>query len=191
MKVVLKNVRLSYPALFEPRAFQPGDTAKYKATFLIPKGDPQIAEIEAAILAAATEGAAMNKFAKDVKKTLAAIRNNPNKFCFQDGDLKGKPEYADMMVLSASNVTRPIVVDRGHTKDNPRILSVSDGRPYAGCYVNASLDLFAYNKTGNGIAASLGGVQFWANGEAFAGGGAAPLDAFDDLSVEDEEEALV
>ncbi|MDE9571706.1 ssDNA-binding protein, partial [Xenorhabdus bovienii] len=42
--------------------------------------------------------------------------------------------------------------------------------------------IFAYDNNGKGISASLGGVQFYRDGDAFAGGGVASVDEFDDLS---------
>jgi hypothetical protein len=177
MELKLKNVRLSFPDLFKPRPFKPGDTPKYKATFLIPKDDPQIKVIEAAIVATAKE-----KWPKDFQKVLNSIRGNANKFCYQDGDNKSYDGYEGMMALSAGNKVRPSVFDRDRSP-----LTEDDGKPYAGCYVNAIVELFAYDNSGNGISASLSGVQFYKDGEAFSGGRPAAADAFDDLSVEDED----
>lgn len=177
MELKLKNVRLSFPDLFKPRPFNPGDTPKFKATFLIPKDDPQIKAIEAAIVATAKE-----KWPKDWQKVLASIKGNANKFCFQDGDNKTYDGYEGMMALSASNKARPSVFDRDRS-----VLTEDDGKPYAGCFVNCIVDLFAYTNSGNGIAASLSGVQFFRDGEAFSGGRPAKADDFDDLGVDDEE----
>lgn len=182
MELKLKNVRLSFPDLFVPRPFKQGDPPKYKATFLIPKGDPQIKAIEAAIVAVAKE-----KWPKDWQKVLNSIKGNANKFCFQDGDNKSYDGYEGMMAFSASNKVRPGVFDRDRSP-----LTQDDGKPYAGCYVNAVLDVFAYDNSGNGISASLSGVQFFRDGEAFTGGRPASADAFEDLGVDDggEEYAL-
>ena len=179
MKIKLQNVRLSFPDLFDPRPFKPGDTPKFKATFLVPKDSPQIKVIEEAIATVAKA-----KWPKDWQKVLNGIRGNANKFCFQDGDNKTYDGYEGMMALSASNKTRPAVFDREKTP-----LTKEDGMPYAGCYVHGVLEFFAYDNSGNGIAASLGGVQFVRDGEAFAGGRPASADDFDNLGV--EEEALV
>jgi hypothetical protein len=180
MKLALKNVRLSFPDLFEPRAFKAGDEPKYKATFLLPKDSPQIKQVEAAILAAATE-----KWGAKAAGIIKGIRNNPNKFNFQDGDNKEYDGYAGMMAFSASSKSRPLVIDRDKT-----ILGMADGRPYAGCYVNASVDVFGYDNSGNGISATLKGVQFVKDGDAFGGGAPASPDDFDDLGVDEEEESL-
>ena len=176
-KVSLKNVRLSFPDLFTARPFKPGDELKFKATFLIPKDDPQIKVVEAAILEAATE-----KFGKKASAIITSIRGNANKFGFQDGNTKDYDGYEGMMALSASSKARPLVIDRDKTQ-----LVEADGKPYAGCYVNASVEIFAYTNSGNGISASLKGVQFVRDGDSFGGGAPASPDEFDDLGVDPEE----
>lgn len=179
MKVQLKNVRLSFPGLFEATAFKPGDELKYKATFLVPKGSQQEKEIEAAIKATLVEFPKCG--AKRADAVLNQIRHNPNKFCFQDGDTKEYDGYAGMMALTAKNSARPLLIDRDKTP-----LTAADGKPYAGCYVNASVEIFAYDSSGIGISASLKGVQFVRDGDAFGGGAPASADEFDDLGVEEE-----
>lgn len=180
MKVALKNVRLSFPDLFTPKAFQAGDEPKYKATFLIEKGSDNEKAVEAAIKAVAKE-----KFASKADSVLKSIRGNPNKFCFQDGDTRDYDGYEGMMALGASNKARPLIIDRDKAP-----LTAADGKPYAGCYVNATVELFGYDKSGNGIAASLKGVQFVKDGDAFGGGAPASPDEFDDLGVDEEEDSL-
>jgi len=180
MKIAIKG-RLSFPDLFTPRPFKPGDKPKFKATFLVEKDGPEHKKISEAILAVAKE-----KWPKDYAKVIAGIKGNANKFCFQDGDTKTYEGYEGMMAFSAGNTTRPLVIDRDKTP-----LTEADGKPYAGCYVVGSVDIFAYDNSGNGISASLRGVQFVKDGAAFAGGGVASDDEFDDLGVDDEEEALV
>ena len=61
---------------------------------------------------------------------------------------------------------RPRVLDRDKSP-----LTQSDGRPYSGCYVNVSIDIWAQdNKFGKRVNAKLLAVQFHADGEAFSGG---------------------
>lgn len=179
----LINVRLSFPGLFEATAFKPGDEPKYKATFLIDKGSAQVKEVDAKILAVLRE-----KYPQKAASIFASIRGNPNKCCWQDGEPGGEPRYdgyEGCMALTAKNGVRPLVVDCDKSP-----LTKADGRPYAGCYVNASIDIFSYDSSGVGVSASLRGVQFAKDGEAFSGGGAADADDFDDLGTDDDDIAF-
>ena len=85
--------------------------------------------------------------------------------------------WAGMIAVSTSNKVRPVVVDRAR---NP----VAEGdteSPYSGCYVNASITLWAQNnKFGKRINANLRGVQFVDDGEAF---GIAPVDADEEFDA--------
>ena len=66
----------------------------------------------------------------------------------------------------------------------------SDGRPYSGCYVNVSLDIYAQDNTyGRRINCNLSGVQFYRDGDSFEGGTPASPEEFEDLSdgVDDDE----
>jgi len=60
-----------------------------------------------------------------------------------------------------------------------------DGKPYAGCYVNANIELYAYShpKGGKGVSASLRAVQFLKDGESF---GAGPVNAEDEFEAVEE-----
>jgi Protein of unknown function (DUF2815) len=171
-RIMLKNVRLSFPALFTPEAFKPGDPLKYKATFLVPKGDPQVKAIEAAILAALKA-----KYPAKADSILKSIRGNPNKFCWQDGDAKEYDGYEGMMALSAKASVRPAVIDRDRSP-----LAEADGKPYAGCYVNASVEFFAYDSSGVGVSAGLRGVQFMNDGDSFAAGRPADSNEFEEVT---------
>lgn len=173
MKIKLTNVRLSFPGLFTAEAFKPGDVPKFKATFLIPEGSEQFKAVEAAILQTAKD-----KWGAKAEAIVKQIRNNPNKFCWQDGNTKSYDGYEGMFALSAKNAVRPLVIDR-----DKALLAEADGRPYAGCYVNASVELFGYENSGNGISASLAGVQFCGDGDAFTGGAAASEDEFENLGA--------
>lgn len=167
-RIMLNDVRLSFPGLFKAEAFKPGDEAKFKATLLIEKGSEQDKAIEARILAVLKE-----KYPQKADALLKQIQNNPNKFCYQDGDTRSYDGYEGMMALSAKSKTRPTVIDRNRTP-----LTEEDGKPYAGCFVNASVDFFVYDSQGVGVSASLRGVQFWRDGDSFGGGRPAEADEF-------------
>jgi len=164
--------RLSFPGLWKAEAFKPGDDPKFKATLLIPKNDPQVKAIEAKILAVLKE-----KYPQKAEQMLKSIRGNPNKFCFQDGDTKSYDGYEGMMALSAKSTSRPLIIGTDRTP-----LAEEDGKPYAGCYVNMSVDFFVYDSQGVGVSASLRGVQFVRDGDSFGGGRPADVDEFADVA---------
>jgi hypothetical protein len=172
--LVLKNVRLSFPQIWTPKAFAAGQDPRFNANFLIHKEDQAelIAKIKEAVKAVATE-----KWGKDVPKSL--------KVCIGDGEEKDYDGYDGAMFLSASTKTRPVIVDQ---KKNP--LAEEDGKPYAGCYVNAAISLWAQdNQWGKRVNASLDAIQFVKDGDAF-GGKKTTADVFGEIEEDDNDSFL-
>jgi hypothetical protein len=170
-KIKLNNVRLSFPRLFKPKAFQEGQDPRFEASFLLDPSDKSHAAIIKQIKATAKE-LATEEFG-EVPKSL--------KLCFGDGDEKEYDGYEGMFYVTSSNKTRPTVVDRDLSP-----LVEEDGKPYAGCYVNGTITLWVMNNQfGKRINANLRAVQFVKDGEAF---GVKPVDAeeeFDALEGDD------
>lgn len=177
LKIRLQNVRLAFPALFQPQAVVSGEgEPAYSATFIIPPDHPQIREIKTAM-----KEIAKQKWGAKADQTLGLLEKQ-DKTALHDGDLKSNYDgFAGQFFISARSKTRPTVVDRDRTP-----LTSSDGKPYGGCYVNAVVELWAQdNQYGKRINASLGGVQFAKDGDSFGGGGTVvDADDFDDLSVD-------
>jgi len=178
MIVKLKNVRLAFPNLFTPQSVN-GSEPKFNAVFLIDPNNPVVKEIEAAML-----DVAKAKWGAKGQAQFDAAKKG-GKVCLRDG--ADKPDYDGFegnLYLSASNATRPMVLDRDRSP-----LTQADGRPYAGCYVHGSVEIWAQdNQYGKRINASLRGVQFFKDGDSFAGGTPVSEDEFDDLGegVEDD-----
>lgn len=180
MIIKLNNVRLAFPELFVAKTFKGEGKPAFSASFIFPKNHPQIEELENAVIEAAD--AKWEGKATAILKTLKAS----DKALIHDGNTKAYDGYAGNLYVSARNDAQPLVVDR----ERSRTLTAADGRPYAGCYVNASLEIYAQdNGYGKRINAKLRAVQFVKDGDAFAAGPPATAEEFDDLSV--EEEALV
>lgn len=178
MKVIIKNVRLSFPNLFQPQSVN-GSEPKFNASFLLEPGSDTAQALEAAI-----EQTAKDKWGAKADAILKQLRA-ADKTCLHNGDSKDYDGYAGMLYVSASNPSKPLIFD----KDGRTHLDSTSGRPYAGCYVNASLDIWAQDSQyGKRINAGLRGVQFIRHGEAFTGGGVASEDEFADLAVTDDEE---
>lgn len=169
-KVVTGKVRLSYVNLFQPRAAQAGQEAKYSVCVLIPKSDTAtLTKVKAAIEAAKQAGAAT--FGGKVPPGL--------KTPLRDGDTeRDSPEYKGHWFINASSKQKPGVVDA----DVQPILDASE--VYSGAYGRVSLNFYAYSTNGNrGIGAGLQNVQKVADGEPLSGRSRAE----DDFSAVEED----
>jgi hypothetical protein len=163
----LTNVRLSYPQLFVAKPPEVGKEPVFSATFILDKKKHKdlIAQIEKV-----TERVALDAFKKKV-----TLKRRP----LRDGNEKDDKEgYGDeIMFVGARNSKRPVVVDRDLTP-----LTKDDPKPYAGCEVNATIRLFAYDHPtgGKGVSTSLRAVQFVRDGESF---GAGPVNAEEEFEA--------
>jgi hypothetical protein len=169
-KVQLKDVRITFPQLFEARQVNGQGDPKFSAAFLIPRNHPQLGEIQKAIVEAAE--AKWGAKSGDMLKQLKAADRLP----VHDGDGKSDYEgYAGNLFVNASNKIRPLVID-----SNRAPLTAADGKPYSGCYVSAIVEIWCQdNKFGKRVNASLLGVQFLRDGERLAGGAVAAADDFE------------
>jgi hypothetical protein len=174
MQVKLDNVRLAFPSIWEAQQVQGQGKPAFSAQLILPRDHPQLPALEKAVVDVAT--AQWGAKAMDVLKALKA----KDAICVHNGDSKSEwTGFAGNLYVSARNEARPLIVDRQRN-----ILVAADGKPYAGCYVNAVVDIWAQdNQFGRRVNAGLKGLQFAADGDAFAGGVPAKLDDFDDLDV--------
>lgn len=172
----LEMVRLSFPALFTAERMDGDDPTKkpkYAATFLLDKkaNAKDIAGLQADI-----EFVKKNSEKLKGKKVLKSpIREGSDK-----DHLDGYS--ADNVFIAARSESRPGVVDRlAHP------LVEEDGRPYAGCYVNARVECYGYvhPKSGPGITFGLLNVQFVRDGEPFGGKASAPDEGMTALPEDD------
>jgi len=186
MKINLKKVRLSFPDLFTAKAFEEGGTKTYGCTLLVEPGSANDKAIRVAMQKASEEKWGV-KHAPILKAALAS--NNSQKVCYWDGSTKEYDGYDGVQALTAKRGEtkgRPLVIDRDKSP-----LTEADGRPYAGCYVNASVEIWAQdNRYGKTLRCELLGVQFAADGDAFSAGSVADESDFEDMSFEDEDSAL-
>lgn len=173
----LREVRISYPHLFEPYAYQGEGTPQYSAVFLLDK--KQHSEL-------------IKQIAGQMKKLAAeAYRDKklppPDKLCLRDGDLSGRAENEGNWILSARETARPVVVNRDRTP-----LTAEDDAIYPGCVVNAKIRLWAQeNKWGRRINSNLLGVQFVRDGDRLGNRGPRMTadEMFDSVEGFDEPEA--
>lgn len=159
-KVIIQNCRLSYPALFKPKAGANGGAEKYGCTIIIPKTDTTtLASINSAIQAEYADAA------KPTGQWKGLTPPNPT-ITLYDGDTtqpSGQPwgpECKGCMVLRTTSGSKPDVVDEYL---NP---AMDATKFYAGCYCHFSVNFGAYDQAGNkGIGAYLNCVMFVRDGE--------------------------
>ena len=169
-KMQLKNVRLSFPSLFTKAEFE-GVATKFEATFLIDK-DSQgeiVKQVNTAI-----DKFLSAKFPKGAPKSV-------KRTVFSDGDTKDYDGYANQMAFKGSNTKRPTVINRDKTP-----ITEDDDIIYAGCYVNAIVDLWYsdHPKGGKQVLGNVMGVQFVKDGESFGADTTSDADEFDELDDE-------
>lgn len=176
MKLVLKNVRLSFPDLFTAVQYQGTGPFSYRCSLLVPAGSATAKQIDKAVLDVATE-----KWNAKAAGMIEKARKGKTGVCWNDGNDKEYDGYADHWVLTATKAQdkgRPDIRDR----DGKTPLTAEDGKPYAGCYVNAIVDLWAQdNSFGQTVRCTLVGLQFAKDGEAFSGGAVVADGDFEDL----------
>lgn len=177
MKVKLSNVRLSFPDLFVATQFDGKGPFNFGAQFLVTPGSANDKEIRKALAQVAKD-----KWGAKAAAMLKGIEGNSQKYCYIDGDTKDYDGYAGMWALSSKrgqDKGRPLVVNTDKTP-----LVQADGKPYAGCFVNASVEFWAQdNSFGKGLRCTLLGVQFFKDGDAFSAGSAPSEDDFESIDA--------
>lgn len=180
-EIIIKDVRLSFPNLWVPQEYKAGDgKPRWDASFLVEPGSANDKAIRKAMLAAAKE-----TFKDKAEAKLKSFEGNNLRCCYTEGDDKEYDGYEGMMVLASHRAARvkgqkaapPKIIDR-RGPDFP--LTEDDGRPYAGCYVNAKVSFYAQGGENPGIRCSFSVIQFSKDGEAFSGNIPSD-DGFEDL----------
>lgn len=179
-QVKLKNARIAFiDDLFEPGQYEGKGDFRHTATFIIEPGSENDKAIQAAI-----DAEAKGVWAKKADAMLEDMRGNKNKYCY----IKNKKDktgevyegFEDRFALSAVRKAKdgaPLFLHKFKDSDTgkPQRLTGKEGTIYAGCYVNASVEIWAQSGTYSGIRCGLLVVQYHAPGDSF-GGASRPTD---------------
>ena len=186
MQIMLKNIRIAFPALAAPQAFGEGEPAYGAKLIVDPKGE-HAKQIKDAILEAAKEQ--WKDEAQDVLKDLTEDK----KVCYTEAEYRNKKTrqpyagFEGKHYLSARNAsTQPTIINRmgEEVTDKAEIARLI----YSGCYVNASVDIWPQdNKWGQRVNCTLRGVMFANDGENFGGGTPASADEFSQFAIDAED----
>ena len=175
-RILLNNVRLTYPFLFTPRIQKNADGVennRYEAGLLFDKRIPEKDLFEPLIEYA-------KYLYKDGGKNKTVLKFEK---CFMiDGDDVNYNGYEGMWSIKTSNQEKPDIFD--FMKE---IVEKNDGNYYAGAYVDAIIQLwFQNNKFGKRINARLKAIRFRAHGEKLNSQTKVHMSMFDDLSELEE-----
>jgi hypothetical protein len=128
--IVLENVILSHPHLFEAKQYKGTGAFRYSANFIFPQ-NYDFTTINALVAAARTE----KGLPDTVRTPLSQVKEGPYKGFWQISSYAY--EFAPQVVDQA---LQP-VMDRGQI--------------WAGCRVNANVDIYGYNNAGDGVTAGV------------------------------------
>lgn len=158
-KVVTPAFRASFPNLFQARKNDLNGKEEYSVVAIFSKGE-DISQLEKAC-----EQAMIKKWGSDSSKWPKPLRTPFRKHEEKAKDVNGKQVLPDgfeeggIYVNFKSN-QKPQVVDEN-------VQDVLDSsKIYAGCYLKASVNAYAYDTKGNrGVSFGLGNVQFIKDGD--------------------------
>ena len=175
MEIIIKNVRGAFLNAHSVGVYE--GKASYGAQLIIAPNDPQIANIEKALLAVAKD-----KWKAEAQQVYDMLKAQ-DRLCFRRHpklDKQGKPydgfEGNFYLACSSRENQKPLCLNADKTIAN-------DGTIYGGCYIDVKLSLWPQdNNFGRRINAQPLVFQFRAPGDAFAGGPPPSADGMDDLS---------
>lgn len=205
--VILPDVRLAFPDLWQARAGKDGKNPKFGGNFIFTRESEAYKRAEAAFLKAAQEeyGPNWQNFLTVMEPSKKCLRNGDRNINSQTGEIR--QGFAGMMYVTAKNKQKPVVIaHRYHNgepvhiaedgsawvkgaKVDPSTLGFEVDKPYGGCFVNAKIEIGAMKAKGEiaaNVFARLVAVQYLRKGDAF-GAGPANADGFEDMGGDEGE----
>lgn len=166
-------LRISYPQVFTPKAFQAGQIPRYGLVIMVDKKSKEQTDFMKLLYKDATE-VLVEKWPNPEMRPRIPLTGH-DKSLFKDGDtalnnqgipIKEKsPEYVGHYLIRANSLQKPTLVD----KSRQEIMNTD--KIYAGCYCKVNVNVYAFDQPLNkGVTIGLNGVQFWADGEPLGGG---------------------
>lgn len=155
--IIMKRVRVSFPHLWDFPQFSDGP-GKAGCVLLFPAGHPDEAKIRAGIDAM-------------TKTDFGGVRLPSQKICLTEPGESGRPEYEDWLSMSATAKANKLPVVMA-ADGRSRVQTAAQCQIYAGCYVNAKVQLWAQKSAqwGKRINCELIAIQFAGDGEPLSSG---------------------
>ena len=189
--VQLKHVRIAFiDDLFIPQAFEGKGDLRHTATFIVEPGSANDKLIQEAIKAEA-----IGLWGKKADAMLEDLRGDKKNYSYQKNKKSSSGDiyegFEDRYALSSVRKAKDGAPLFLHNIKDPETgkakrLTGSEGIIYAGCYVNAKVEMWAQSGKYTGMRCGLLGVQFDGPGDSFGGASRATDDGFDALEAEDD-----
>jgi hypothetical protein len=164
-RLLTPRFRVSFPQVFEKASYNNG-TPRFSLTGLFyPLDFSDSDKVKWAAIKAKLGVVCQEFFKKDIK---AMKEDRSFKIPFHKGNEKEYQGYGDpnMIYFSMANSKRrPQILD---IKGNP-ITSENSEEFYAGCWARASVNPYAFNNIGKGLAIGLGNLQKLKDDDSFEG----------------------
>lgn len=164
-RLLTPRFRVSFPQVFEKASYNNG-TPRYSLTGLFfPKQFTEDEKAKWAAIKAKLEVVCVDFFKKPVK---VMKEDRTFKIPFHRGSEKEYQGYGDpdMVFFSMANSKRrPQILN----KDGSVITAENSEEFYAGCWARASVNPYAFNNIGKGLAIGLGNIQKLGDDESFEG----------------------
>ena len=171
----IRDCRLSFPNIVKPKAFKPGDTPKFSASFILTSDNP-----DWKLFMAMVNRLAAAKWAENAVNIMAMIKGDKRQRCYGVGtdklDKKGGIyagyDAPNTVYVGASDETQPQMYGADGTPMDPMSANT---KFVGGNYVSGIVRPWIQdNEYGKAVRASFVGVQYLREGEKF---GSAPTDA--------------
>ena len=200
-KVITGDVRLVFPELFTPKAFEEGDDPTYSVRILISKSDVKtvkaIERAKKAALAQGKEKLFSGKLPRNFQEKELIDGDVYNQELIDDGE-EPRPEleghyFMNVNAKSAPGVVKPVGKDEnGKTKFDP---ITDESEIYSGVYARVSMNWYCYDgKKSKGVTAGLNNVVKIMDGDYLGGRSSAASDFADedfDIGDLDDDEDLI
>jgi hypothetical protein len=189
--VQLKHVRIAFiDDLFEPGQYEGKGDFRHTATFIVEPGSENDKLIQVAIKKEASQA-----WPKNHESMLEDLRGDKKAFSYTKNKKDRTGEvyegFEDRWALSAVRKQKDGAPLFLHNIMDPATckaqrLTGKEGIIYAGCYVNAKVELWAQSGKHSGMRCGLLGVQFAGPGDSFGGASRPTDDGFDAIEAEDD-----
>lgn len=189
--VQLKHVRIAFiDELFEPGQYEGKGDFRHTATFIVAPGSANDKLLQEAI-----SKEALGAWGKKAEAMLEDLRGDKKAFSYTKNKKNSSGDIYDgfenMYALSSVRKVKdgaPLFLHNIKDPDTGKAqrLTGKEGIIYAGCYVNAKVEMWAQVGKYNGMRCGLLGVQFDAAGDSFGGASRPTDDGFDSIEAEND-----